>query len=136
MPYADPAKQKQAQAEWYKRNKELTLSRNKKWREKNPTRKQELDKRQLSKGHMHRKRLLEEHGAKCQHCQFEFDGTNGYLFDFHHIDPSKKKFAISAGNLKANYEKLRDEASKCLLLCCMCHRIVHHKQDIPENVKL
>ena len=44
--------------------------------------------------------------------------------DFHHIDPTKKEFAIS--KLKAySFYKLKPELDKCVLLCKNCHAEYH-----------
>lgn len=63
-------------------------------------------------------KLVEEFGGKCQIC--------GYCkcqqaLQFHHIDPSLKEFSIAQyGNTRA-YEKSREEAKKCILVCANCH---------------
>ncbi len=46
------------------------------------------------------------------------------IYDFHHIDPSKKKFAIGNGYRKT-WEDLKNEVDKCILLCANCHRKEH-----------
>jgi predicted HNH restriction endonuclease len=60
-------------------------------------------------------------GGKCQLCGY--DKYKGAL-EFHHIDPTKKDFALSAGRL-TSLEKLKPELDKCVLLCANCHREVH-----------
>lgn len=47
--------------------------------------------------------------------------------DFHHINPSDKKFSITDGR---NYgiREVLDEISKCAILCSNCHRKLHHKK--------
>lgn len=63
-------------------------------------------------------KLISEFGGKCQIC--------GYCkcqeaLQFHHIDPTLKEFSIAQyGNTRA-YEKSREEAKKCILLCANCH---------------
>jgi len=65
-------------------------------------------------------------GGKCFSCGLEYNGTNGSLFDFHHIDPSKKKFNVGATKLTAlSWKKILLELDKCNLLCSNCHRIFH-----------
>ena len=62
-------------------------------------------------------------GGRCIRC-----GYRGYAhaFDFHHIDPSTKE--VGWGHMR-NWEmnRIRDELSKCVLLCSRCHREVHAK---------
>ncbi|MBW4618770.1 MAG: HNH endonuclease [Cyanosarcina radialis HA8281-LM2] len=60
-------------------------------------------------------------GGKCQRC-----GWSGSLpaYEFHHIDPSRKKFTI--GNVShRKWELIVKELDKCELLCANCHRIEH-----------
>lgn len=75
-------------------------------------------------------RLIDEFGGKCVRC--------GYIghpasYDFHHIDPAEKDERISIGS--TNYERLRKEAGKCVLLCSNCHREVHAKLKELEQIK-
>ena len=128
MPYSDPQQQREAQAAWYKKNIELTHSRTKKWREENPEQVRQYRNKANEYGKNQRRELILYKGGKCEHCGFEDDGTLGFLLDFHHIDPEKKKFGISAGNLRKKMSKLIKEADKCELLCVMCHRMEHHKR--------
>ena len=57
---------------------------------------------------------------KCKKC----GNDKYYLLDFHHIDPSKKDYAIS-DNSHAKIETILKEAAKCVLLCSNCHREFH-----------
>lgn len=61
--------------------------------------------------------LVEEAGGCCKIC-----GYNAYqgALQFHHIDPSTKEFALQSGVTKS-LDKMRKEASKCVLLCANCH---------------
>lgn len=68
-------------------------------------------------------------GGKCQRC-----GWSGSLpaYEFHHIEPSLKEFAI--GNVShRKWELIIKELDKCELLCANCHRIEH--SDHNELVK-
>ena len=46
---------------------------------------------------------------------------NPICLDFHHVDPEKKTYRIS-DPLCGTEESIREEASKCILLCANCHR--------------
>lgn len=78
----------------------------------------------------HRKSNKEEliayKGGKCEIC-----GYNKCIaaLDFHHIDPSKKDFGISATNIYKNIEALKKEADKCILVCANCHRELHYQKN-------
>lgn len=45
--------------------------------------------------------------------------------DLHHIDPSIKDGNISAILKSKGYEKIKQELSKCIVLCAVCHRLLH-----------
>lgn len=47
-----------------------------------------------------------------------------FCYDFHHQDPELKEHALSKLTSKS---KMQIEANKCILLCAICHRLVHHK---------
>jgi hypothetical protein len=59
-------------------------------------------------------------GGRCVDCGYA--GYAGAL-DFHHRDPSSKKFALST--FSGSLVDLEDEAVKCDLLCAICHRLRH-----------
>lgn len=40
---------------------------------------------------------------------------------FHHVDPTEKEYGLSARGLSRSFERAREEASKCVLLCANCH---------------
>lgn len=63
--------------------------------------------------------LVREHGGKCQICGY--DKYIGAL-DFHHLDPEEKEFALSHKGSTRSLKRMREEASKCLLVCANCHR--------------
>lgn len=63
--------------------------------------------------------LVQEAGGQCVCC-----GYNRYYgaLEFHHPDPSKKKFAVSGSGSTRSTTKVREEAKKCVLVCANCHR--------------
>jgi DNA-binding CsgD family transcriptional regulator len=65
-----------------------------------------------------KRRLVAEAGGRCRLCGY--DRYSGALH-FHHVDPTLKKFALSQRGLTKSIERLRVEASKCVLLCSNCH---------------
>lgn len=72
--------------------------------------------------------------SSCFFCDEAFHA----VLQFHHIDPDKKKHNV--GNLvkKTNtLEELKEEASKCILLCSNCHNKLHaddHKLELPKDL--
>jgi len=75
-------------------------------------------------------KLVAEFGGKCVVC--DYDKCVGNMV-FHHTDPTKKDFTISSKGHTISYEKLKEEAKKCILLCCRCHGELHAGLiSIPE----
>ena len=62
--------------------------------------------------------LVAEAGGCCAICGF--DAYAGAL-QFHHLDPSAKRFEIGGRGLTRAMDVLREEARKCVLLCANCH---------------
>lgn len=53
--------------------------------------------------------------------------------DLHHTDPSTKEANIACGIKTMGLERLRKEIEKCVVLCAVCHRLVHAGEIIiPE----
>lgn len=71
--------------------------------------------------HKVKKMLVDEFGGKCSKCGY--DKYIGAL-EFHHLDPKEKEFNIASRNTRS-YEKLREEAEKCILVCSNCHKEIH-----------
>jgi transposase len=65
-----------------------------------------------------KERLIEEAGGRCVLCGY--DAYAGAL-QFHHVDPSQKRFGLARGGLARPWEEVRLEAAKCVLLCGNCH---------------
>ena len=62
--------------------------------------------------------LVAEAGGRCVVCGY--DAYAGAL-QFHHIDPSQKRFGLALGGLTRALAEVRQEARKCVLLCGNCH---------------
>lgn len=65
--------------------------------------------------------LKKERGSKCEICGFD---KNLACLDFHHKDPRQKKFGIAKGH-GYSIDAVREEASKCILVCKNCHALIH-----------
>ena len=76
-----------------------------------------------------KQRLTAEAGGACQLCGYRrYAGA----LQFHHVDPSRKEFALAKRGLTRGIAKLRVEASKCVLLCSNCHAEVEAgAADLP-----
>lgn len=61
-------------------------------------------------------------GGECELC--------GYcrcinVLEFHHKDPDKKDFGISASGHSRAWLRVKTELDKCVILCANCHREIH-----------
>lgn len=93
------------------------------------------DKRIIRKDHAKLKRALtvrklkqkylDYKGNFCLHCKGHFHPAS---YDFHHIDPAQKDFAISA-SIGIPWRIIKSELDKCILLCANCHRKHHAEQN-------
>lgn len=74
------------------------------------------------------RKLYRLHGNMCKVCAY--DKCSAAL-DFHHIDPTTKKFNVKTG-LSRSLESLVEEAKKGILLCANCHREHHYYEKHPK----
>jgi len=65
-----------------------------------------------------KEKLVREAGGQCILCGYDRCVA---ALEFHHVDPSQKSFGLSVRGITRSIEKLRREASKCVLLCATCH---------------
>lgn len=62
--------------------------------------------------------LVAEAGGKCAVCGYS---RHPAALQFHHLDPSTKSFGLGVRGITRSISRLREEASKCVLLCANCH---------------
>ncbi len=62
--------------------------------------------------------LVDEAGGRCSECGY---GRCPAALEFHHLDPSMKRFGIASAGCTRSLESSRREAAKCVLLCANCH---------------
>jgi len=62
--------------------------------------------------------LVEEAGGQCAACGY--DDCMAVL-QFHHLDPSTKRFHLGREGVTRSLARAREEARKCILLCANCH---------------
>lgn len=77
-------------------------------------------------------KAVEYLGGKCCKCLGTFHPA---CFDFHHRDPLVKDARVSQ-LLAGSWEKAKVEIDKCDLVCANCHRLIHIRKDLEDNVKL
>jgi|SRR6185503_3424381 len=76
--------------------------------------------------------LIQFLGGCCRECGYH--GCDDAL-DFHHRNPSEKDKSVS-DLLTGNFEVALEEAKKCDLICCRCHREQHANEGSlgPNNL--
>lgn len=72
---------------------------------------------------------LEYKGAKCSICGYDKCVA---ALDFHHTNMDEKEFNLSSRNLKFDWEKIKEELDKCVVVCANCHRELHYNQGEEE----
>jgi hypothetical protein len=71
-----------------------------------------------------KRRMIEHRGSACTRCKRTLeDFGHPAAFDFHHRDPSEKRFNV-CGNYTRSWAVLEAELQKCDLICACCHRII------------
>lgn len=85
-----------------------------------------------------KQKCVDYKGGKCEIC-----GYNKCLrsLDFHHKNPNEKDFDIGSSTygkkIVRNWDRLKPELDKCMLLCKNCHGEIHQKiYDNQPNEKL
>ena len=114
---------KEATHQRYLKNKEHYLEYQREYRKKN---RELLTQKQNNKRQEKLQALVEFLGNCCYCCKQSFPLC---VYDFHHVDPTNKEFTIGE-YMGYNLEKLKQEASKCILVCSNCHRILHDYRTI------
>lgn len=79
------------------------------------------------KKHLRKEKMVMYKGGKCSICGIEYNGENGAIFDFHHINPEEKEYRPSTSSSIADWERVKKELDKCILVCSNCHRLIHKK---------
>lgn len=79
-----------------------------------------------------KKKCIEYLGEKCVDCELQSEYV--VIYDFDHIDPSKKSFKIS-GNAIFRWKEIQKELDKCVIRCSNCHRLRHYLIDLIKKDK-
>lgn len=119
-----PKDRKEYLKEYREKNREVLLSKNKKYRGEYYTEKYK-DKRIARTNEYRRKwyELIKQKGKdRCSKCGYNkcFDAL-----DYHHINPEEKKYNIGHLICTTPSEEKMKELDKCICLCSNCHRELH-----------
>jgi 5-methylcytosine-specific restriction endonuclease McrA len=75
-------------------------------------------------------KAVEYKGGCCSVCGYK---QSMWALEFHHIDPTKKDFAISTDGHTRSWESIKIEIDKCILLCSNCHAEEHERLAKNKN---
>lgn len=105
--------------QYYVKNRETILERNKKYREANL----EKVKGGISRLRRERRDKIDEikHIQGCQVC----DESSPVCLDFHHRNPESKVGCVSQ-MVQCSWDMVLVEIEKCDILCANCHRKLTH----------
>lgn len=65
--------------------------------------------------------------SKCYKC----GESDECCLDFHHRDPSIKRFSIGTGKVQNTLSTIKIELDKCDIICANCHRKLHRDLKLP-----
>jgi predicted HNH restriction endonuclease len=68
-----------------------------------------------------KRKAIDYSGGKCLRCGYN---KSQAALGFHHLDPNEKKMGLGAGNTW-EWETMKAEVDKTILVCANCHREVH-----------
>lgn len=92
-------------------------------------RKRDERKKKYPTGYFQQK-AFEYMGKRCTNPNCPLDQTREYptsIYDYHHIDKNSKtkdvSILINASN--PTWTSIKGELDKCIVLCCVCHRMLH-----------
>ena len=91
---------------------------------------------QQARAHSRKKQLIEMKGGSCEICGYS---RNIAALCFHHRDPSMKETSLDGRKLSnSSWERILQEASKCILLCHNCHMEIHfpHFDTLADPAKV
>jgi len=105
VPFKSKSKRKAYGKAWKRKNKAKQRDYNKKWKSK------------LKEWYSNYKS-----SARCAICGENRDA----VLESHHVHPENKTFCLYEGIKRGiSIRRLELEASKCIILCCKCHRLYH-----------
>ena len=76
-------------------------------------------------GFKRKEEAIEIKGGKCEDCNNSFHQCQ---YDFHHVDPAEKEFNLANILKRKDFNAVKEELDKCVLLCSNCHRMRHYKE--------
>jgi len=91
-----------------------------KWRNRNKKSTQKYNQKEIEKKKVVKLKAIEYKGGGCVKCGYKKCEA---ALEFHHLDPKEKEFLISSKH--CNWDIIKKELDKCILVCSNCHRETH-----------
>jgi rubredoxin len=73
--------------------------------------------------------LINFFGGQCVVCGYS---KCIWALEFHHTEPAHKDFGLGKYGSRS-LKRLIEEAKKCILVCCRCHREIHEEEHSIEK---
>ena len=83
----------------------------------------------LHKRRIMKNKLVQLKGGCCQICGYK---KSIWALQFHHLNPTEKDFQLFKSC--KDFNKLKQEAEKCILVCANCHAELHEKLFNEKNI--
>jgi hypothetical protein len=99
----------------YRQNSNVPNLSTKKWREKNPNKKKEYNKKLYDKVKLFQQTFMKNNPCECGVSDIE-------CLDYHHIDQQTMEKRIPSIH---TFNKSIEEMIKCIVVCANCHRKIH-----------
>jgi len=130
--------QRRRQKQWYYSNVDAARAaakiRSQEYRKRYPDRYLESIRKSARKRKAANKAFLDEY-KRCHPC-VDCGESDYRVLDFHHCQPSEKKFTISLRKNNKNMKRMLEEIAKCVVLCSNCHRRRHYTGERNERSEL
>ena len=116
MPFKSKSKRRKYNKDWKKRNKAKQKEYSAKWKAK------------LKEWYINYKK-----SSPCPIC----DESRPSVLEAHHVYPEHKSFSMHEGvKTGISIRRLEIEASKCVIVCCRCHRLYHTNSFNDEELEI
>jgi len=116
MPFKSKSKRKKYNKDWRSKNKLKQKEYSAKWKAK------------LKEWYLNYKK-----SSSCPICK-EFRPS---VLEAHHVYPENKSFSMHEGVKSGiSIRRLEIEATKCIVICCKCHRLHHTNSFNEEELKI
>lgn len=73
-------------------------------------------------------KMIDYKGGQCQDCHLTVNDSHYSVFEFHHLDQNIKDPNFNRIKFQ-NWDYIKNEIDKCVLLCANCHRLRHAKEN-------